>query len=132
MTETTEQVKKIPNPEGKGGFQDHPELRNSGGRPKNNESFNYWYGVFKNMTVKELDDWQHANGPEIRTVAADLAFTRIYNSKTNLKEFKEVANRSEGVPIPTQIINIQNNTLISLDEAWKLLDKEIENERSAT
>jgi len=34
---TTEQVKEIPNPNGKGGFGDHPENINAGGRPKNQE-----------------------------------------------------------------------------------------------
>ena len=32
---TTEQVRKVPNPTGKGGFGDHPENRNDGGRIKN-------------------------------------------------------------------------------------------------
>jgi len=32
---TTEQVKKVPNPTGKGGFGDNPQNRNNGGRVKN-------------------------------------------------------------------------------------------------
>ena len=95
---TTEQVKRIPNPTGIGGFQDHPELINPGGRPKNFESFVYWYRVFKNMSIQELKEWQSKNSSKTRTVAADLAFTRIINAKGDLKEFKEVANRSEGMP----------------------------------
>lgn len=33
--ETTEQVKKVPNPSGKGGFGDNPQNRNDGGRIPN-------------------------------------------------------------------------------------------------
>ena len=32
---TTEQVKVVPNPTGKGGFGDNPDHINKGGRPKN-------------------------------------------------------------------------------------------------
>lgn len=32
---TTVQVRRVPNPTGKGGFKDHPELINKGGRIKN-------------------------------------------------------------------------------------------------
>ena len=97
--ETTDQV-KAPNPTGKGGFQDHPENRNPGGWQKT-ETFRYWYDVFKEMTVSELKEWQLNNSENIRSVASDLAFTRIIKSKDNLKEFKEVANRSEGMPDQT-------------------------------
>jgi hypothetical protein len=35
MGETTEQVKKVPNPNGIGGFGDNPQNRNNGGRIQN-------------------------------------------------------------------------------------------------
>ena len=35
MEATTTQVKKVPNPEGKGGFGDNPQNRNDGGRIRN-------------------------------------------------------------------------------------------------
>lgn len=99
---TTEQVERhVPNPTGKGGFGDNPENINAGGRPKNAESFAYWYRQFKNMTVNELKRWQQNNPGDTRTVAADLAFVRIYNARNDLKEFQEVANRSEGMPKQT-------------------------------
>ena len=34
MMETSKQVKKVPNPTGVGGFQEHPELINRDGKPK--------------------------------------------------------------------------------------------------
>lgn len=84
------------NPTGIGGLQERPEDINFGGRPKNAESFAYWYRVFKDMSVKELKEWPSKNPEETRTVASDLAFTRVINSKKDLKEFQEVADRSEG------------------------------------
>lgn len=119
---STEQVKKLPNPTGKGGFQDHPELRNNGGRPKNNESFVYWYRVFKDMTVSELKEWQQNNPESTRSVASDLAYTRVVASKSSLKDFLEVANRSEGMP--KQRIE---NTNAEVSEGLKLIKSIINN-----
>lgn len=100
--QTTEQVKieekRIPNPTGKGGFQEHPELINAGGRPKNQESFTYWFNFFKNLTGDELKQWALDNTPDNRTTAAHLAYMRIRNAEGSLKEFKEVADRTEGKP----------------------------------
>lgn len=102
MTEikTTEQVSTWnPNPEGKGGFQDHPELRNPGGRPKNDESFTYWMRTFKNMTVREFLAWERENPEDDRTVAASIAYARVGAARSDLAEFKEVADRTEGKSI---------------------------------
>lgn len=101
MEATLEQVKRVPNPTGKGGLGDHPENINYGGKPKNAQSFVYWYRVFKDMSVAELKDWQKNNPEEVRTVAADLAYTRVVNSKRDIKEFQEVADRSEGKAMQT-------------------------------
>jgi hypothetical protein len=101
MDETTEQVKKEPvdynrNPDGKGGFADNPENINPGGRPKNQESFTYWMNHFKNLSVVEFLAWQK-NTPEAeRSVASDLAYSRVFNARKDLTEFKEVADRTEG------------------------------------
>jgi hypothetical protein len=93
--------KVIPNPTGKGGFQDHPELINAGGRPKNQQSFAYWLNTFKEMPVREFLDWPKNNPEETRTVASDLAWARIFEARKDLKNFREVANRTEGMPIQT-------------------------------
>jgi len=97
--QTTEQVRKPRNPTGKGGFKDHPELINPGGRPKNQESFSYWMNYFKNLPISEFLGWLKKNPEDVRTVAAELAYNRVFNAREDLTEFKEVANRTEGMPI---------------------------------
>ena len=96
---TSEQVVAVPNPEGKGGFKDHPENINAGGRPHNQESFVYWYGQFKNMTVEEFKAYEKTKPDGQRTVAESLAYARVVKARSDLKEFKEVADRSEGRPV---------------------------------
>jgi hypothetical protein len=92
---TTQQDKNIPNPEGKGGFGDHPENRNPGGwKPEN--SFPYQYKRFMNMGLEEFKEWQK-NNPE-RTVVEDLAFTSVFKAKSEHKYLTEVANRADGMP----------------------------------
>lgn len=108
MTDTTlNQVKRdyIPNPTGKGGFSDNPQ--NIGpGTWKKTETFRYWFNVFKEMSVKELNDWESNNPEETRSVASDLAYIRVTRGRDDLKEFQEVANRSEG--LPTQTVEYNN------------------------
>lgn len=93
---TTNQVKDMNrNPEGKGGFQDHPELRSNGRWSKEN-SFSYWMNYFKHLTVQEFKDYSRTNPDEKRTVSESLAYVRVLKSRDDLKEFQEVANRTEG------------------------------------
>src|ERR1035437_6200719 len=111
------------NPEGKGGFGEHPEHSNPGGRPKNNESFSYWMNAFKNMPVETFLTWLQDNPDSTRSVASDLAYNRVFAARKDLAEFKEVADRTEGKakqPIEyksnleeekEQIRNIINNIL---------------------
>lgn len=107
---TTKQVRKvrdwIPNPKGKGGFADHPELRSDGRWSKEN-SFTYWMNYFKNMSVKEFKTWEKDNPEDERTVASSLAYSRIAKSRENLWEFKEVADRTEGKA--TQPLDVTSN-----------------------
>lgn len=99
QNETTEQVRNMNlNPTGKGGFLDNPQNRNNGGRYPRGESLTFWYGIFKNMTVAEFKGWKDANPEDTRTVVADLAYSKMENAKNNLREFQEVADRSEGRP----------------------------------
>jgi hypothetical protein len=134
ITSTTEQaeVKKLAeelgtnNPLGKGGFADNPQNINAGGRPKNAESFAYWYRIFKDMSVSELKEWQVKTPEANRSVASDLSFTRILNAKKDLREFQEVADRSEGkaqqtirgdftgkldVDIPEEVVDVFNEAI---------------------
>ncbi|HWA52332.1 MAG TPA: hypothetical protein VG895_04750 [Patescibacteria group bacterium] len=86
------------NKTGRGGFADHPENRNPGGRPKNLESFKYWLDYFKKMSVDEFLCWQKEISNKDRTVAAELAFLMIVSARNNLKSFKEIADITEGKP----------------------------------
>lgn len=66
MTEPSKQVKKWnPNPTGKGGFQDHPELRNNGGRPRNPLK-EYQRERFSKMSEKEKEEFLKKVAPELR------------------------------------------------------------------
>lgn len=95
---TSKQVRDyIPNPKGKGGFADNPQNR-SNGRWSIEGSFSYWYNKFKDMTGEELREWKISNPESKRKVAANLALIRIEKSNTDLREFQEVADRSEGRP----------------------------------
>lgn len=99
--QTSEQVNFNRNPIGKGGFLDNPQHINHGGRPKNQQSFTYWLNYFKNLTVKEFQDWPKKNTKESRTMASEIAWKRIFNSTNSLHEFKEIADRTEGKPLQT-------------------------------
>ncbi len=83
------------NPTGKGGFRDHPEHRNNGTWDVR-KSFTYQMNKFKNMTVSEFLKWPDNCPNDIRTVAEDLAYQRVFNARKDLMEFKEVADRTEG------------------------------------
>jgi len=87
------------NPSGKGGFGDHPELRNNGGRPNSIESPTYWMRLFLSMTVDEFKKWHELTKDSQRSVASALAFARVLNARRDLAEFKEVMDRTEGKSI---------------------------------
>ena len=100
---------KNTNPTGKGGFGDHPENRNPGGWDPQN-TFSYQLNRFKNMDVSEFKAWKDKH--PIRTMAEELAYNRILESRTDLKNFQEVANRTEGMP--KQSIDQSNTGEISI------------------
>lgn len=92
---TSKQVRKVPNPTGKGGFQERPQDRSMGHWDSKN-TFSFQMNRFKNMTIQELEDWNKDTPKNIRTVAEDLAFKRVFNAQAKLDEFREVADRTEG------------------------------------
>lgn len=94
---TSNQVKHIPNPTGKGGFKDHPENR-ADGKWDSKNTFSYQINRFKNMPVKEFLAWPETTPEDVRTMAEELAWKRVFESRKSLKDFKEVANRTEGMP----------------------------------
>lgn len=97
---TTQQVRHwIPNPTGKGGFQDHPELQSPGGWKKES-TYSYWLNYFKNLPLEEFVKYPKS----AMNMAAAGAYQRVKKSVENLQEFKEVADRTEGKPIqPTEV-----------------------------
>ena len=129
VSESSEQVKKVPNPTGKGGFQDHPELINAGGRPKNLESFSYWMNFFKSISVEEFKNYENTHLENKRTMAEMLAYARVFKARNDLREFQEVANRTEGMPkISVETsgeLNVTLNRELTKEEK-ELLDKIIE------
>lgn len=83
------------NPEGVGGFQERPE-DGGAGRPKKQESFTWWINQFKNMSEADLLTWEERFPAKERTVAAALAYARVVAARNSLKDFREIADRSEG------------------------------------
>jgi hypothetical protein len=112
---TTKQVKRIPNPTGKGGFQERPQDRSDGRWSKDN-SFSYWLNYFKSLTTKEFFEWEKANPSDMRTVASDLAYARVMKARNELKEFQEVANRTEGMPVKKMEVLGKIDTTLSQEE----------------
>jgi len=98
---TTEQVTppELRNPDGKGGFGEHPENINAGGRPKNSERYDYWFQYFKDMRYGEFLLLEKEDKSEWPTAKVD-SYNR-YKKIRELKEFQEIANRTEGMPHQT-------------------------------
>jgi len=110
-----EQVKKVTNPTGKGGFQDHPELINYGGRPKNEQRFGYWLQFFKNMTVREFLDYEKSRNNDDMFVAEAIAYDRVKKSRKELSEYKDLADRTEGKAVETNKIIGDSNHPLSIE-----------------
>lgn len=100
MTEIKKEIekpkKKIPNPTGKGGFRDHPELINAGGRPKNSQRYDYWLQFFKDMDVETFKKYSKSKSEKEMFVAEAQAYARIAESLKNVKTWIMVADRTEG------------------------------------
>lgn len=111
---TRKQVNMNRNPTGKGGFQDHPELRSDGRwDPKN--TFSYQFNKFKNMSVQDFKEWSTKNPEETRSVAEELAYNRVLQAKKNLRDFQEIADRTEGKSVQTTNLNVQEGLSDILD-----------------
>lgn len=95
MSETTEQVKSVPNPTGKGGFRDNPQNRNPGGWKKE-DSISYQYNKMIRMNVAEFKTWEKDNPEDSRTVAQSLAYSAVVKARNDLPYLKEITDRIEG------------------------------------
>ena len=96
---TTEQDRKIiNNPTGKGGFQEHPELINAGGRPKNPESISYWMREKLKMRTSEFKKEASKGGKseDEKTVAEDIAIGAVIRASKSVRDLSELVDRTEG------------------------------------
>lgn len=94
---TSQVVKIIPNPTGKGGFAEHPE--NITPRTWNKEnSQKYLLNLFLHMNEDEFIEWGNTHPKNTRTVAQVIAYEHVKKSRTTLNEYKEITNRTEGMP----------------------------------
>lgn len=99
------------------GFDKHPENR-SDGRWSKETSISYQYRRFLSMPIDEFR--KYAKTPkDSRTVAEDLAYSRVVAAENSLVDTKEITDRTEGKarqaidlpdegnrePIVVQIIN---------------------------
>ena len=87
--------KKIPNPTGKGGFQERPEQINRNGTWKPENSISFQFRRFINMTTEEFEDFRKIPKSK-RTVAQHLAYQRIIAAEKSLPDMKEITDRVEG------------------------------------
>lgn len=94
---TTAQVKNIPNPTGIGGFKDHPENILTNGWKKEN-SQKYLLNFFLHMNEDAFIEWGNEHPKNTRTVAQVIAYEHVKKSRTTLTEYKEITNRTEGMP----------------------------------
>lgn len=108
---TTKQADMNLNPTGKGGFGEHPENRSDGRWSKEN-SYTYWLNYFMKMTKVEFDTYNPLKRTDM-TMAMCGAWSRIAKS-SKLEEFREVANRTEGMPRQTTDLTSNGKTLTGL------------------
>lgn len=87
---------EVRNPTGKGGFRDHPETRANGRWSKEN-SYSYWLNFFKTLSIPEFQEYKRKHSSDM-SMAALAAYARVMKSVEKLEEFREVANRTEGMP----------------------------------
>lgn len=104
-TSTTEQVGN--NTKGVGGFGDNPQNINKGGRPKNDQRLGYWLQFFKNLSEEAFKGYS-AVGDKLFVkfekemfMAELIAYQRVQNSREDLAEYKDMADRTEGRPKQT-------------------------------
>jgi hypothetical protein len=110
---------EVRNPTGKGGFQDHPELRSDGGWKKENV-FSYQYKRFMNMSLDELNDYRNID-PMKHLVVEELAYNAVMRAKNSLPDMKEITDRTEGKAHESLDITSGGESLVTK----KLSDEEL-------
>lgn len=120
---TTKQVRThIPNPEGKGGFQERPQDR-SDGRWNKEESISYQYNKLLRLSPADFDKFK----PE--TLAQQIAYKRLKIARTEvgLMDTKEITDRTEGkapqaIDITTDGESLNPYNALTADELRKLAE----------
>jgi len=119
---TTQQDKDMNrNPDGKGGFGDHPEHQSPGGWKKE-DSYSYQLNLMDRMTVSEFKKWLTDYPEDIRTMAQEKAYNAQLKSRKGLSWLKEVTDRTEGRAPQALDITTGDESLNTLK---KLTDEEI-------
>lgn len=101
------------NKTGKGGFQDHPELR-SNGRWSADTSIDYWLNYLTRVSVKKFRDWEKDHPEDERSVAESIAYARAHNARGDLNEAAFVTTRTCGNAVNrnenVEILEVDNMT----------------------
>jgi hypothetical protein len=79
----------VNNPSGKGGFGDNPQNK-ADGRWSKDTSISYWYNHLIRLDINEFESFEPS------TMAQQLAYKAIIESKDELNYLKEVTDRTEG------------------------------------
>lgn len=124
--ETSDQVKKAPNPTGKGGFKDNPQNRNSG-TWNSEDSISFQYKKLIRMPVNDFKNWLQDYPEKDRTVAQELAYNAVVKARKDLKYLIELTNRTEGTSKQSIDVNgdLSVTTLLS-----KLTGENIQDENN--
>lgn len=101
---TTQQDDMNRNPEGKGGFGDHPENRNPGGW-KPEYTFSYQYRRFMNMTVEEFKAWIKTTEEKNKTMVEELAYAAVLKARSDIRDRQEITDRTEGKAPQTVVVD---------------------------
>lgn len=99
------------NPEGKGGFQDNPDLR-SDGRWSKDTSITYWYNKLGRMTDKEREAFKPET--DFQRIALKRIAMALGDDELALKATKEITDRVEGKPKQDIDMNIESENAVPL------------------
>lgn len=99
------------NPEGKGGFQDNPELR-SDGRWSKDTSISYWYNKLGRMTDEERAAFEPTT--DFQRIALKRIAMALGDDELALKATKEITDRVEGKPKQDIDMNIESENAVPL------------------
>lgn len=118
------------NPDGKGGFQDNPELR-SDGRWSKDTSITYWYNHLGRMTDEEREEFKPTT--DFQRIALKRIAAALGTDELALKTTKEITDRVEGRPKQDIDMNLTGDDAIPIIKGFVIptlpehfIDKDIE------